>query len=77
MTRPPKLYPLTLEDLKELCDAVCYLDGAKHYFIADAKDIPPLVNKCHDIIRRALGFDAPLVYGEDPEIEAENPQAAA
>lgn len=68
MTRPEKTYPITLSQIEDLADAICELDGAKHFFMAEAPDIGELVCKAHDALQAALGTDVHLVYGaDDPE----------
>lgn len=64
MTQPHKTYSMTLEQIKDLADAICGLDGAKNFFMAEAGDISKLVNRAHDALESALGADAHLVYGK-------------
>lgn len=69
MTRPEKTYPLTLEQIQDLSDAICELDGIKHFYISGTEHIPAMIEKAHDALIVALGHDAHLVYGrDDPEI---------
>lgn len=68
MTRPEKTYPLTLEQIEDLADAITELDAAKNFFMAEAGDILKLVEKSHGALMAALGADAHLVYSrDDPE----------
>lgn len=59
--RPAKTYPMTLHDLDHLANAVALLDG----HVGD--EVRPLVEACHEAIRRAAGADVHLLYQEDDD----------
>ena len=64
----PTPYALNFDQISDLCDAVCELDGMAGYCIDTEKDrIKALVAACHEHIQTALGEHVEWVYGKDPE----------
>jgi hypothetical protein len=56
------MYSVSLDDIITLSDAICHLDCAKHFYMHDGDKVSQYVERCHDILERALGEDAPIVY---------------
>lgn len=66
MSRPPVTYPVSLADLIDIADAACDLDGMKCFYVdhpATIDQIKARVDRLHNIIERAAGFDQALIYG--------------
>ena len=58
-----KTYPLTLEQIETLADALSAADG----HIADGIEDKALLHVAHGVLIDALGEDEVLVYGLNPE----------
>lgn len=71
MTRPPRDYTMSLSDMEAVAAAVCELDAAKGFFIAESDNIPQIVRQALDAITRAMGKDAALVFGRHFEEDQE------
>lgn len=69
-----KTYPLSLQQLNYLANAICLLDSIKHFVPDDSLEKPEAiitVRRCHTLIENVLGGDAVHVYGrETDEVQA-------
>jgi hypothetical protein len=69
----PPPYILNLADLMLFADMACELDGLKNLpaIAPDTRDrLAQMVHAAHDVVQRAAGTDARLIYSSD-EVEAQ------
>lgn len=66
MTRPPITYPLTLADLDTLASIACTIDDFKEHLPENERaEAAAMVERLHDMVERAAGADALLIYPEE------------